>query len=190
MARRFSLREPLFDIPTINYLEMEWAGAAEKSLAREIGFQDQFRQLYRHLFTNLESVPADNPDWALRPLSLSVRAGAIKTYVLLSVSIAEGALSALGEEHGLGRRAGDLYRKPFGALLGAWSDGDVPRAEVAGIWDDLQLLLRYRNFIHLNRAAGDDEGWQGILNREQEILGAADRAIDHLKELCHVFRDP
>ena len=169
MPRIFSLAEPVFDIPMVNHLELEWAGAAHEELARQIGFQDQFRQLYRHIFMSLQSVPQENSDWRPRPLALSARAGAIKTYVLLTVSIAEGALAALGEERQLGRREGELSEN-ICQLLDAWQVDDQPRLEVAGIWDDLQLLKTYRNIVHLNRAAQHRATWQEILERENEIL--------------------
>lgn len=190
MTRIFSLANPEFEIPSINHLELEWAGAAQGDLARQIGFQDQFRQLFRHLFQNLQSVPTENPGWNPIPISLSVRAGAVKTYVLLSVSIAEGALAALGEERGLGRREGELFQKTFGPLLTAWEEDGQPRPEVDDIWEDMQLLKRYRNYVHLNRAAQDEAAWQGILENEENILRASDRVVDHLRRLCHVFRGP
>lgn len=189
MSRFFSLANPEFEIPPVNHLEMEWAGAAHGDLARQIGFQDQFRQLFRHVFLNLQSVPSESPDWSPRPLSLSVRAGAVKTYVLLSVSIAEGALAALGEERQLGRREGRLFQMTFGELLRAWEEDGRPRPEITGIWDDMQLLKRYRNYVHLNRAAQEEATWQGILENEQNILAACDRVVNRLRTLCHVFRD-
>ncbi len=190
MPRIFSLANPEFEIPSISHLELEWAGAAQEDLARQIGFQDQFRRLYRHIFLSLQSVPAENPDWNPRPLALSVRAGAIKTYVLLSVSIAEGALAALGEERNLGRRNGDLFQRTFGSLLAAWEENGQPRPEVADVWEDMQLLRRYRNYVHLNRAAQEQAEWQEILENEQRIFVAADNVVNHLRNLCHIFRDP
>lgn len=189
MARVFSLAVDEFEIPSIHHLELEWAGAAHEQLARQIGFQDQFRRLYRHIFLQLQSVPADRRNLPPMPLSLSVRAGAIKAYVLLTVSIAEGALAALGDERGLGARPGELYQRTFGQLLSAWVENSVPRPEVAEIWDHLQLLNRYRNYVHLNRAVQQQVTWQDVIQNEQVILDAAERVVAHLKELCHIFRD-
>ncbi|MBO6598024.1 MAG: hypothetical protein JJ952_19465, partial [Pseudomonadales bacterium] len=135
MPRKFTLDDDEFDIPSIDWLELNWGGAANRNLAREIGFQEQFRKLFRFTFSNLRSVPAENPGLNPIRLSLSVRAGVLKTYVLLTVSIAEGALSALGEERNLGRREGELYDRTFGQLLGVWKENEEPRPEVAAIWD-------------------------------------------------------
>lgn len=188
--RRFSLRNPDFDISPIHHLELEWAGAAHQPLARQLGFQVQFAQFFKHLLENLQSVPAENPGWRPVALSLSIRAGAIRTYVLLAVSIAEAALAALGEERGLGRRSGELYERAFGGLLKAWEDNGQPRQEVAEIWQHLQLLKAIRNYIHLPIAAGaDDAYWQEILAREGDILTACDGVIDHLRGMCHIFRE-
>lgn len=189
MRRIFTLENPEFDIPSVHHLEMEWEGAAHRDLARQIAFQDQFRQLYQHVFLNLESVPASSPSLRAIPLALSARAGAIKTYVLLSVSIAEGALAALGEERGLGRQDGELFKKPFGGLLAVWEENGRPRPEVAEIWEDLQILKRYRNYVHLNRAAQDQAEWQEIIANERQILDAAEHVVNELRSLCHVFRE-
>ena len=188
--RRFSLNNPDFEISPIHHLELEWSGAAHQSLARQLGFQVQFAQFLRHLLDNLQSVPVEHLDWRPMSLSLSVRAGAVRTYVLLAVSIAEAALAALGEERGLGRRPGELYDKTFGGLLKVWEDNGQPRQEVAAIWQHLQLLKAVRNYVHLPNAAGaDDAHWQEVLARQNDILVAADTVIDHLRDLCHVFRD-
>ena len=110
--------------------------------------------------------------------ALSICAGAIKSYGLLTASIAEGALAALGEERNLGNRQGELFQRTFGRLLDAWKENNLPRSEVAIIWDDMQLLKSYRNAVHLNRAAEHVGGWQDILDNEKSILAAADRVID------------
>ncbi|MGO1003241.1 hypothetical protein [Lysobacter sp. CA196] len=188
--RRYSLNNPDFDISPIHQLELEWAGAAHQALARQLGFQVQFAQFFKHLLENLQSVPVDHPDWQPMGLSLSVRSGAIRTYVLLAVSIAEAALAALGEERGYGRRPNELYARTFGGLLKAWEDNGQPRPEIANIWDQLQVLKAVRNYIHLpNAADADDAHWREILARQNEILVACDTVIDHLRDLCHIFRD-
>jgi hypothetical protein len=189
-VRRFSLADPDFEIPPIHHLELEWAGASHTDLARQIGFQDQFRQFFRYLLGNLQSCPTKSPEWSPQSLSLSLRAGAIRTYMLLSVSIAEGALAALGEERKLGKKPGELYQRTFGSLLAAWEKNGQPRSEVEVIWPELQTLKRYRNYVHLSRAATDEEAyWKEILEKEQELLDAADAVVSHLRDLCHVFRD-
>lgn len=188
--RRFSLANPDFEIPPIDYLELEWAGAADRPLARQLGFQTQFARFFEHLLHNLQSVPSETPNWQPTPLDLSLRAGVICTYVLLTVSIAEAALAALGEERRLGRRAGALYGQTFGALLDSWCAAGQPKEEIADIWPQLQLLKDVRNYVHLPNAANNDEAyWRQILAREAEIVAAANSVIDHLRNMCHIFRD-
>jgi hypothetical protein len=188
--RRFTLANPDFEIPSIHHLEWEWAGAAHTALARQLGFQVQFAEFFKYLLSNLQSVPADHPDWRPSPLSLSVRAGAVRTYVLLAVSIAEAALAALGEERNLGRRRGELFERTYGGLLKAWEDSGEPRPEIRSIWTDLLLLKNVRNYVHLPNAASTEQAhWQEILSQEHEILRASDSVIEHLRNMCHVFRD-
>lgn len=188
--RRFSLANPDFTIPSISHLELEWAGAAHTALAQQLGFQVQFAEFFKHLLDNLQSVPAEHLDCRPSPLSLSVRAGAIRMYVLLAVSIAEAALAALGEERGLGRRPGELFERPYGGLLKAWENSGEPHPEIQSIWNELQLLKAVRNYVHLPNAASTEQAhWQEILSQERDILRAIDSVIAHLRNMCHVFRN-
>ena len=188
--RRFSLANPDFEIPPIDQLELEWAGAADRSLARQLGFQVQFAQFFEHLLRNLQSVPSETPNWRPTPLDLSLRAGVIRTYVLLTVSVAEAALAVLGERRQLGRRRDDLYNRTFGALLEVWRSDGQPRQEIEAIWPQLQLLKDVRNYVHLPNAANNDEAyWRQILAREDEIIAASNAVIHHLQNMCHIFRD-
>lgn len=152
-------------------------------MVSQLAYQEQFLRFFRFVLENLQSTPAENPNWAPRALSLSLRAGAIKAYVQLAGSIIEGALAAQAARIGIDQ-AERLYRKPLGPLLRAWMRDGAPRPELAAIWDDLQMLKRYRNFIHLGNAAENpDAYWQEVVGAEEALLGAADRAIEHLSTI-------
>lgn len=182
--RRFTLREPDFDIPQTVGLSFRWSGI-DSELANQLAFQEQFLRFFRHLLENLQSVPSDSPGWNPLPLSLSLRGGAIKAYVQLAVSVAEGALAGLAESLNLGRNGEDLRKLAFGALLDRWSTNNVPREEVRMIWEELQLLKRHRNFIHLGNAAGSEDAyWKEIIDSEAGILMFADRVTQHLAAIC------
>ncbi|MGD9598801.1 MAG: hypothetical protein AB7V24_10280 [Steroidobacteraceae bacterium] len=164
-------------------LMFRWSGI-DNEMTVQLAYQEQFLRFFRHLLENLQHSSVENPAWASMPLSLSLRAGAIKAYVQCVVSILEGALAAAGARVGL-PGANNFHRMAYGQLLGAWARDNQPRPEVAAIWDDLQLLKKCRNFIHLgNAAANDDAYWQSIVESEQDLLQAADRAIAHVSALC------
>jgi len=70
--------------------------------------------------------------------------------------------------------------------LTAWSTDGVPREEIAAIWDGLNLLLEYRNFIHVGKAVRNENAyWQNILNREPELISAVDRCLEYLSDCCN-----
>ena len=182
MRRNYHLNEPDFDMPVADI--ERWSGLNDKGVADQVAFQEQFLQFFRHLLENIQSVPSGSSGFQPTRLSLSVRAGAIKSYVLTAVSIIEGALMC----HALKRGLADedrLKRATYGQLLGIWADDDGdPLPEVAPIWDDLKLLHKYRNYIHLGPASrSPDAYWQAINDREADLLAACDRAIDHLSAL-------
>lgn len=61
----------------------------------------------------------------------------------------------------------------------------MPREEVRMIWEELQLLKRHRNFIHLGNAAGSEDAyWKEIIDSEARILMSADKVIQHLAAIC------
>jgi hypothetical protein len=184
--RRFFLSNPDFEVPSNQGLVFNWS-ALDTELAYQIAFQQQFLRFYKHLLENLQSVPSENPEWAPRQLSLSLRAGAVKTYVLIGVSIAEAALFGLAVRRGLGTR-NQLRRHTYGQLLGVWSEEGEPRPEVQEIWAQLRLLNRYRNHIHLANAADDPHAyWDEILNQENDLIGAVDVVVQELSNSCDAF---
>lgn len=183
--RKFSLRNPDFEIPSSGGLIFRWAGL-DMEIANQLAFEEQYLRFHKHLLENLQSVPSESPDFNPSPLSLSIRAGAIKSYIIFATSLLEGALAALGERRGFAREPGSLYKKTFGGLLTIWKDGEIPKHEVAPIWAQLQLLKEYRNFIHLGNAAANEKAyWQQILDRENELLVAVDVSIEHMVTQCN-----
>jgi hypothetical protein len=156
------------------------------NIAHQLAFEEQYLKFQRHLLENLQSVPSGSSRYAPSLLALSLRAGAVKSYIVFASSIIEGALAAWGENLGLTTTPGSLYKKTLGGLLSKWESGGTPRVVVAPIWAHLQLLKEYRNFIHLARAAASpDAYWQQILDREAELLTAADETIEYLSNQCN-----
>jgi len=183
--RTFTLRNPDFEIPATGGLIFRWAGL-DMEIATQLAFEEQYLRFQRHLLENLQSTPAGSTGFAPSSISLSVRAGAVKSYVIFASSILEGALAALGENLALTITPGSLYKKTLGGLLQVWKHEGVPRAEIAPIWEQLQLLKNHRNYIHLgNAATNEDAYWQQILDREADLLTAIDVSIEHMVSLCN-----
>ena len=110
----------------------------------------------------------------------------MKAYVQFAVSIIEGALAELGAKRGFESRD-VLHRKTFGTLLDLWKDGSD---ELAPMWQQLQLLKTYRNFVHLgNAAANKDSYWKDIVDRESDLLKACDEVISWLSKKCNGLPD-
>ena len=184
--RIFSLRNNQFAISVAGVSVFRWGGL-DTDIAHQIGFEEQYLKFHRYLLENLQSVPEENPHYTPRPMALSLRAGAVKAYVVFACSIIEGVLANWGKNLGVTDKPEKLAQKPFGALLKAWCvEEGQPRDEIAPIWGELNLLLEYRNFVHLGRAvASDNAYWQNILDREKELLRAVDSCFSHLSGLCN-----
>ena len=184
MARRvFSLRNPHFEIPAQATLAAGWP-TLQFEIREQIAYQEQFLKFFRHLFENLQSVPEERPNWNPWGISLSLRAGAIKVYVLGAVSIIEGALAELAVTRGLGTREA-LHKRSFGQLLEIAERVPSVRAELEPIWTSLRFLKKYRNFIHVGNAANDSDAyWREILNNEVALFQACDTVISWIAAKC------
>lgn len=183
--RAFSLRNPDIDVPSAADYVANWTGL-DAEIAQQLAFEQQYLEFDRHLLANLQSVPSLHPHYAPLQLDLSLRGGAIKSHVVFACAVIEGALAAYGEKIGLAA-PGRLLRQPLGGVMTEWSPGGTPRAEVAPIWRQLELLKRYRNFIHLGKAAASpDAYWRNLLAEEANLLEAIDICIAHLVVLCRV----
>ena len=183
--RIFSLRQPRYEIPPAVGFVFRWAGLPME-IAQQLAFEEQYLQFQKYLLQNLQSVPQENPNWVPMSLSLSIRAGAVKAYVVFAASIVEGALAAWGERIGVAGQ-GQLLSKPLGAVLRAWElDDGQPREEIAAVWPQLQLIKTYRNFVHMGRAAAEaDAYWANLLAQEAALLLAVDETLAHLSRNCN-----
>ena len=183
MARIFSLRNEVFEVPVAMGLHFGWAGI-DHEVGSQIAFQEQFLSFYRFLYENIQSVPQENPHFAPRPISLSLRAGALKAYVLTATSIIEGALAELLANRGVQNREA-LHRRTFGQLLGIIERNEQLLESFNEIWEQLVLIKRYRNFVHLGNAAHDQNAyWQDLLEQEGNLLAACDATIEWLSQEC------
>jgi hypothetical protein len=181
--RRFSLKNPDFEIPHMGNLMWGWSGL-ETGVATQLAFEEQYLKFHRYLLDNLQSTPTEYPDWSPRALPLSLRGGAIKAYVVFACSMIEGALAAWGAQIGLERKS-ELFKHPLGALLKAWQESGTLRNEIAPIWKQLELLKNHRNFIHLGREASDpDAYWKNIVDKESELITAVDEVVKFLSRQC------
>lgn len=182
--RIFSLKNSKFDIPKATQYILHWADLPHE-IYNEVMYRQQFLVFHRYLIENLQSVSEDQPNYAPKPLSLSLRAGAIQSYVVLAVSIIEVGLAGLAEIKAIVDNPQELYSKTYGAILKVWSTDGQPKKEVEPIWQDLQLLKKFRNHIHLDNAASDkDSYWKEVLKQETNLLKACDKTLSYLSDLC------
>lgn len=182
--RKFSLTNDKYEISEAIGSLFDW-DMLDTEVAHQIGFEEQYLQFHRYLLENLCSVPVEHPEYHPRQIDLSLRAGAIKAYIVLACSIIEAVLASWAKQIGLSNNVDRLMRLPFGALLDLWSMNGEPRLEIAPIWGHLNLLLQYRNFIHLGRAITDQSAyWKNILDRERDLLSAVDMSLNYLSSQC------
>jgi hypothetical protein len=186
MAVDFFFDPPTIGIPPLGALRaFQWEHMPEK-IRPVLAQESQYLQFHLQMLDRVKFTEAgrlhDKP-W-VKPLGLSVRAGAIKAAVLICASIAEAVLRASAETRGYPLPR-EPYRRTFGKVLDAWKQEDgKPRSDVAAIWPTLQNLRDIRNNIHLFKAADDPSAsFDTILELEERILADAQAAIRHLSEL-------
>lgn len=171
MAVDFFFQPPTFAVPTLEKLRRDWQTVPNPDVRNAIAVEHQYLHFHEFMLDRCrftaEGALANRP-WD-HPISLSVRAGAIKAKLLLSASIVEAALRAHGEYRGYTFNAKPT-RRTFGVVLGAWSG----QPEVATYWPDLRELQDLRNNIHLFRAAGEaNAAHEVVVAREEAHVARA-----------------
>jgi hypothetical protein len=179
--RIFSIRRIPFTVPHAQSFHFTWLPAFDWEVGVQLSYQQQFLEFFRFLIHNIESVPEKNQDWAPLALSLSLRAGAVKTYVIAAASMVEGVLLEILFRRKMLERD-SATRMTFGRVLDVIDKNAELKAEFADVWDRLQLLKQYRNFVHLANAAKNEQAyWMDVANREQELFNACDSVIAWLE---------
>lgn len=181
MARRFSFDPEEFSVSSIENFRGQWANVPDTEARNVIAVESQYLEFHQYLIEGVRHEPLEGGD-RIR-IGLSVRAGAIKTAILICASIAEAALRAHAEARGY-----DLPRssraKTFGRVLGAWQQQNRnPHPDVAPIWDQLQRLHQGRNNVHLYRTVDEKENFYDILDAESRSLREAEEVLRTLQEL-------
>lgn len=187
MRRMYTTKVP-FDAPKA--ANFKWNLSSE--VERQLGFEEQYLSLQRHLLKNLITTDwANNSDCANKSeseqqLKSSLRAGAIKSYVVFSASIIEGVLAALAEKFDLPKKniRRDFFKMTLGELLEFWMSNGKAKAQIEDICSDLELIIEYRNFIHLQNASNNPKAyWQAINKNEAQLLAKIDKTIKHLRDI-------
>lgn len=183
--REFSLKDSCFEVPSTLGLSFCWANLCDQELASQVCFQEQFLRFFRYMLENLQSRECGKNWQQPLPLSLSLRAGAIKFYVLSVASLAEAVLASVAETRKYTKLPKEVHHRTFGKVLEAWKYSGAPQRDIAPFWDDLQLIKKYRDYVHLGRASVEpDSYWQDINASERSILSACDRVMQCLAAIC------
>jgi len=179
MPRRFSFVPDTFDTPSIDVLRDAWRNIPDIQARNVIAVEAQYLAFHHFLLDSLRHEPIEGGDRI--PIGLSVRAGALKAATLVCASIAEAALRAHAEARNYPLNP-NPRRRTFGALIGAWqSPQGTPRADVAGIWPQLDRLHAHRNTVHLYAAVNGD--FYDILFAERQSLTEGEQVLEHLRQL-------
>lgn len=186
MAVDFFFQNPTFNIPPLGpAAAFKWQYLCNPEVQYAIAAEEQYLHFHLHMLNNLRHTKAGlahQPPYA-RELGLSVRAGAVKAAVLVAASIIEAALRALAELRGYPLKE-DPRRRTFGNVINAWEENGIPRHEVTDIWSDVKAMHEVRNFVHLHKAAQENEAaWGNVLQSEQALLEGALNAINHISKI-------
>lgn len=186
MAFDLFIEPATFDLPNVKPLQAFRWGHLPQQVAYSVAAEEQYLKFHLLLLERLRFTAAGGVATKLwsKPIDFTVRAGSIKSAVLLSASIAEAVLRALAEA-----RAYELPRNPnhrtMGKILGAWQNADkTPKAELMPVWPVLQELHSIRNNIHLFKAAADpDAAYDAVLARESDLVPQLLPTIDALSAI-------
>lgn len=186
MAADFFFQNPTFEIQQLKPAAVfKWKHLQNSEVQYAIAAEEQYLHFHLHMLNNLRHTRVGlvhQPPYAYE-LGLSVRAGAVKAAVLVAASIIEAALRALAELRGYPLKE-DPRRRTFGNVINAWEENGTPRHEVIDIWPDVKAMHEVRNFVHLHKAAQENEAaWGNVLQSEQALLKGALNAINHVSTI-------
>jgi len=188
MAVDFFFEKPTFGIPELKPIAaFKWQHVPNEAIPPFLAAEEQYLAFHLYMLEHLRFTEAGRLNGGqlpyVRPLGLSVRAGAIKAAVLLAASIIEAALRAHAEKRGY-KLNPDPKRRTLGNVIRAWEHKGKPHPDVEAIWPNVCGLHDARNSVHLYKAAGDDDAsWQAILNNENQLLTGALCAIEHVAKI-------
>lgn len=174
---------PTFISPTLAEIRSYWTRIPQDDVREMIAVEHQQLYLLGHLLAHLhftQSGQANNPPYT-QQLNLSLRAGMVKSTVLIAASIVEAALRSHAEARGYKLHKKE-FKRTFGNTINAWEKcgQGIPR-ELSDIWDTIKALKEFRNNIHLFKAAGDETArFQHVLSIEQKLHENSESAINCL----------
>lgn len=181
MARRFSFYPDEFQVSSIEEFRRQWSNVPDEQARNVIAVEAQYLEFHQYVVASVRHEPVEGGERI--PIGLSVRAGAIKTAILICASIAEAVLRAHAEARGYALPRNSRART-FGRVLGAWQERDgTPHPDVAPIWEELQRLHEGRNNVHLYRAVDEGDNFYDILDAEGQSLREAEAVLRTLQGL-------
>jgi hypothetical protein len=186
MAVDLFFEPPTIQLPQVAPLRAFRWGHLPPSIAHAVALEEQYLSFHLEMLDRIHFTEAgklvDKP-W-VKPLGLSVRAGAIKAAVLVAASIAEAVLRAIAEARAYPLPQQARHRT-MGKVLGAWQDGaGQPNQEVSAIWPVLQSLHGIRNNIHLFKAVEDPTfSFEAVLAQEANLVPQIGPTINVLAAL-------
>jgi hypothetical protein len=170
----FLFEQPEYTIPSIANLKSDWANIADTTIRKFIATENQYLTFHRHMILGQLKFKKSETDTPSN-LILSVRAGAIKSAILMGVSIIEAALRFHFEANG-----GNGNGAGLGKILRLWPEQGLPRL---ACWSNINVLRDFRNNIHLYKAAETDAEWATVIAEETSLLDKLDVIFTELQAL-------
>lgn len=186
MAADFFFQNPTFEIQQLKPVAtFKWQNLGDPDIQYAVAAEEQYLHFHLYMLNNLRHTKVGfihEPPYTYE-LGLSVRASAVKAAVLVAASIIEAALRALAELRKYPLKD-DARRRTFGNVINAWEDSGLPHQDVAEIWSVVKAVHEVRNYVHLHKAAQENEAaWENVLKNEQVLLVGALNAIDHISKI-------
>lgn len=180
MPRKFFFEPETHEIPPLHLLRSDWKNIPDIGARQAIAIEFQYLRFQAIVLKNVRHAQPGTIEGF--PLGLSVRAGALKSAILLVGSIAEAALRAHAEKRGI-KLSEVPEKRTFGHVLYAWKNDSKHFPSIQEIWDDLKTLHADRNNIHLYETIDKEDDFFEILRREEGIGRCIVKVLNFLREL-------
>lgn len=184
MASDFFLDPATFNIPTLMSLRIRWQNIPSNNMREVIVREAQYLEFYKFILESLRhtaSGQVECPTYSL-PINFDLRAMALKTAIINSSSIMEGALLS----HAISRKyklPSDEKKCTFGIILGAWEKDGQGKIELGNYLRPLKRFHSERNHIHLSNITKNESYFEDLCIKESKYLAVANKILNFLQTI-------
>jgi hypothetical protein len=181
MSRWFDFSDGSFQFSTLDELRRVWQNVPSASARNAIAETHQYYEFITTMIVgrlrSWSAPPEAREPWFVpSALTLSARAGAISSAIVVGAAIVECAMRSHAEHRQIPKlMKRESRHRTFGVVIYEWSRHGVFGRELQPAIEDVTLVKERRNDIHL--FSRGDRSWEDVVREEEDLLSRIDRLM-------------